>query len=143
MDDIEHLVTTKATPTLFPDVKEALGRLQGKYRLAVLSNGDLWSLGSAVSGLGIPVETAISAEQAGYYKPHPQVYLHGVRELGLSGEQVLHVAAHAWDVRGARQAGMAGAYVNRKSLSYLDAEGSEPELEILGLSGLADELLAE
>ena len=130
-------------PTLFPDVKEALGRLQGKYRLAVLSNGDLRSLDSAVSGLGIPVETAISAEQAGYYKPHPQVYLHGVRELELSGEQGLHMAAHAWDVRGARQAGMAGAYVNRKSLPYLDARGSEPELEISGLSGLADELLAE
>ena len=43
-DDIGELVTTKATPTLFPDVKEHLTRLQGKFQMAVLSNGDLGSL---------------------------------------------------------------------------------------------------
>ena len=71
-NDIEQLVTTKATPTLFPDVKEHLARLQslGKFRMSVLSNGDLASLDRAVTGLGIPVDEAISAEQAGYYKPH-------------------------------------------------------------------------
>jgi 2-haloacid dehalogenase len=84
-DDIEQLVTTKATPTLFPDVKEHLARLQtlGKYRVWVLSNGDLASLDRAVSALGIPVNGAISAEQAGYYKPHAGVYQHAIKELGL------------------------------------------------------------
>ena len=65
MDDIEQLVTTLATPSLFPDVKENLTRLQGRYDMSVLSNGDLASLDRAVSGLGIPVDRAISAEQAG------------------------------------------------------------------------------
>ncbi len=51
-DDIEQLVTTKATPTLFPDVKEHLTRIQslGKYEMSVLSNGDLESLDRAVTG---------------------------------------------------------------------------------------------
>ncbi|MDP7587704.1 MAG: hypothetical protein FI737_01470 [SAR202 cluster bacterium] len=76
MDDIQQLVTTKATPTLFPGVKENLTRIQslGKYNLSVLSNGDLPSLDRAVSGLGFPVDRAISAEQAGYYKPYAGVY---------------------------------------------------------------------
>ena len=110
-DDIEQLVTTKATPTLFPDVKEHLTRIQslGKYQMSVLSNGDLDSLDRAVSGLGIPVDRAISAEQAGYYKPHAGVYQHAVQELGLPGEQVLHVASPSWDIRGARASVMAGA----------------------------------
>ena len=48
--DIEQLVTTKATSILFPDLKEHLTRIQS---------------------LGIPVDRAISAEGAGYYKaPH-------------------------------------------------------------------------
>ena len=56
-DDIEQLVTTKATPALFPDVKENLARIQslGKYRMLVLSNGDLASLDRAVScGFSMP-----------------------------------------------------------------------------------------
>ena len=70
----------------------------------MLSNGDLESLDRAVNGLSIPVDRAISAEGAGYYKPHTGVYQHAMKELGLMGEQVLHVAAHAWDIRGARAA---------------------------------------
>ncbi len=142
-DDIEQLVTTKATPTLFPDVKEHLTRLraQGKYQMSVLSNGDLESLDRAVSGLGIPVDRVISAEQAGYYKPHSGVYQHAIKELGLPGEQVLHVAAHAWDIRGARAAGMAGAYINRYDIPYIDADGSQADLEVPGLAELADRLI--
>jgi len=141
-NDIEELVTTKATPTLFSDVKEHLARLQslGKFRMSVLSNGDLASLGRAVTGLGIPVDEAISAEQAGYYKPHAGVYEHTIKELGLPGEQILHVVAHAWDIRGARQAGMAGAYINRYDIPYVDADSSQADLEVPGLAELADQM---
>ena len=142
-DDIEQLVTTLAMPTLFPDVIENLTRLQGRYKLSVLSNGDLTSLDRAVSVLGIPVERAISAEQAGYYKPHPGVYQHAIKELDLPGNQVLHVAAHAWDIRGARAAGMAGAYINRYGIPYVDADGSQADLEVPGLSELAERLTAD
>ena len=139
-DDIGELVTTKATPTLFPDVKEHLARLRGKFQMAVLSNGDLESLNRVINGLDIPVDRAISAEQAGFYKPHAGVYQHSVKELGLPGTEVLHVAAHAWDIRGARAAGMAGAYVNRYGIPYVDIDGSQPELEVSNLAELSDRL---
>ena len=141
-NDIKQLVTTKATPTLFPDVKEHLVRLQslGKFRMLVLSNGDLASLGRAVTGLGIPVDDAISAEQAGYYKPHAGVYQHVIKELGLPGDQIFHVAAHAWDIRGARPADMAGAYINRYDISYVDADGYQANLEVPGLAEQADRM---
>ncbi len=141
-DDIEQLVTTQATPTLFPDVQESLTRLKSKYQMSVLSNGDLASLDRAVVGLGIPVDRVISAEQAGYYKPHPGVYQHAIKELELPGEQMLHVAAHAWDIRGARAAGMAGAYINRYGIPYVDSDGSQADLEVPGLSELAGRLTA-
>ncbi|MEE8465057.1 MAG: haloacid dehalogenase type II [Dehalococcoidia bacterium] len=141
-DDIEQLVTSQATPTLFPDVQESLNRLKGRFDMSVLSNGDLASLDRAVSALSIPVDRAISAEQAGYYKPHPGVYQHAIKELDLPGEQVLHVAAHAWDIRGARAAGMAGAYINRYGIPYVDADGSQADLEVPGLAELAGRLTA-
>ena len=141
-NDIEQPVTTKATPTLFPDVKEHLARLQslGKFRMPVLSNGDLASLGRAETGLGIPVDDAISAEQAGYYKPHAGVYQHVIKELGLPGDQIFHVAAHAWDIRGARPAGMAGAYINRYDIPYVDADGYQADLEMPGLAEQGDQM---
>jgi len=53
---------------------------------------------------------------------------------------VLYVAAHAWDIRGARAAGMAVAHINRYSIPYVDADGSQPDLEVPGLAQLADRL---
>jgi hypothetical protein len=43
-DDIEQLITIKAIPTLFPDVKEHLTRIQslGKYEMSVLST-EIWN----------------------------------------------------------------------------------------------------
>jgi 2-haloacid dehalogenase len=131
-DEIEA-VLGRATPTLFPDVLEGLGRLREKYTLAVLSNGDLASLERAVEGLAIPVERTISAEQAGYYKPHSEVYRHGVRQLGLENNQILHVAAHGWDIRGAKATGMLGAYINRYGVPYTLGGPERPDLEAAGL----------
>ena len=85
--DIEQLVTTKATSILFPDLKEHLTRIQslGKYEMFVVSTGDLESLDLAVNGLGIPVDRAISAEWAGYYKA-PHRYLPACHEGARTAE---------------------------------------------------------
>ena len=53
---------------------------------------------------------------------------------------MLHVATHAWDIRGARAAGMAGSYINRYGIPYVDADGSQPDLEMPGLAQLVDQL---
>ena len=63
-----------------------------------------------------------------------------MREIERPREQVLHVAAHAWDIRGARTAGMAGAHINRYGIPYVDADGSQQDLEVPGLAQLADQL---
>ena len=70
-DDIERLVTVKSMPALFSDVKETLTKLKymSRPQMSVFSDGDPQSLNNAATGLGIPVDRAISAEQAGYHKP--------------------------------------------------------------------------
>lgn len=116
-DEIDALID-QATIRLFPDVIESLNHLRGRYRLVVLSNGDLASLEGVVNLLSIPVERTISAEQVGYYKPHHEVYRHCARQLGLDSNQILHVATHGWDVRGAKAVGMQGAYIDRYCMPY-------------------------
>ena len=70
--DIEQLVTVKSMPALFPDVKETLTSLKDMSRslMSVFFDGDPQSLNNAVIRLGIPVDRAISPEQAGYHKHH-------------------------------------------------------------------------
>jgi len=63
-----------------------------------------------------------------------------MKELEPPREQVLRVANHAWDIRGARAADMAGARINCYGIPYVDADGSQLDLEVPGLAQLADQL---
>ena len=63
-----------------------------------------------------------------------------MNELGVPREQVLHLAAHACDTRAARAAGIAGAYINRHEILYVDCGGRQADLRDPGLVRLADRL---
>lgn len=54
------------------DAVPALHRLQGRYRLAVLSNGDPDMLQAAVMALGVGFDAVLSTAAAGSYKPRPR-----------------------------------------------------------------------
>ena len=55
----------------------------------------------------------LGAEVARQYKPHPQAYLSTVSLLQVESSQVMMVAAHNADLRGASRAGLRTAYVIR------------------------------
>ena len=133
-DDIEK-VLAQATPTLYPDVIDGMNQLQERYTLAVLSNGDLSALERVVGDLGIPAHRTLSAEQAGCYKPDLRVYRYAAQALGLEPGQIMHVAAHPWDLRGAQAIGMRAVYINREGVPY--AVG-EPDIETVTLAEFAE-----
>ena len=135
-DDIEDLLGNRVTPALFPDVVEALEPLRQRYTLSVLSNGDLAVLERIVATLNIPVHRVISVEQAGCYKPDQRVYRKAIELLNVGSASVLHVAAHAWDIRAARVAGMQGAYVDRHNIPYAPFSDERPEIETADLPAL-------
>ncbi len=124
-DDIER-VLGQATPTLYPDVIDGMNKLRERYTLAILSNGDLPALDRVVQGQRMPVHRTLSAEQAGCYKPDARVYQYAAKELGLEPGQIMHVAAHPWDLRGAAATGMRTVYIDREGVPY--AVGA-PDLE--------------
>ena len=136
-DDIEHLLTVLVRPTLFPDVVEALNGLRERYTLSVLSNGDLAVLERIVSTLEIPVHRTISVEQAGCYKPDQRVYRRAAELLATDSGNILHVAAHTWDVRAAKVSGMKGAYIDRHGIPYAPFTDEQPDIETPNLPELA------
>ena len=136
-DDIEDLLAVRAMPTLFPDVVESLNAMRGRYTLSVLSNGDLSVLERIVSTLDIPVHRTISVEQAGCYKPDLRVYRRAAELLEVETGGILHVAAHAWDIRAAQTAGMQGAYIDRHNIPFAPYTEYRPEIETANLPELA------
>ena len=58
-------------------------------------------------------DAVISCEFLNYYKLHPSAYHDGVRLLQLAPHEVMMVAAHNMDLRGAHEQGLRTAFIRR------------------------------
>jgi 2-haloalkanoic acid dehalogenase type II len=90
----------------WPEVPEVLGRLRGAYRLGVVTNCSEALGRIAAARAGIQFDTVVTAERAGFYKPHPRPYLLALEELGVAAEECLFVAGSAYDLAGAAGVGI-------------------------------------
>ena len=124
-----------------PDCAEGLRRLKGRFKLVALSNGEqpyLEHLEREQMRFGF--DAIISVQRAGVFKPHPAVYRTGAMALGVEPHRILMVAAHSFDIMGARACGYRGAYVNRYRLPYEESP-YRPDIEVRDFIELADALL--
>ena len=100
----------------YPDVRPAVGRLQeAGVAWAVLTNGGAEQTRALLEAAGLAEQVwhVVSVEEVRAYKPHPAPYRHVVELLELPPERVTLVAAHGWDVLGARAAGLDAVWVDR------------------------------
>lgn len=101
----------------WPDAAQGLARLKRQYVLVTLSNGNIALTVDLIRHGKLPFDTVLGAEVAHQYKPHPQAYLTTVELLGLEPAQVMMVAAHNGDLRGASKAGLRTAFVIRPTMN--------------------------
>jgi 2-haloacid dehalogenase len=102
-----------------PEVEENLARLRdGGIRLAALTNSTQQVADAQIdnSGLRQYFDQVLSADAVKRLKPAPEPYRMAAESLGVEIQQVRLVAAHAWDVAGALQAGCAAAFVARPGM---------------------------
>jgi 2-haloacid dehalogenase len=92
---------------------EGLVRLQRRFVVSTLSNGNRSQQAALIRFAGLPLERILSAEDFRHYKPDPEVYLGAAEALGVAPQQVLMVAAHKGDCRAAQAAGLRAAFVER------------------------------
>lgn len=95
------------------DAAAGLARLRRRYTVAALSNGGFALMTRLVKAAELPFDCILSADLAGAYKPDPAAYLRAAQLLDVAPAEVMMVAAHAWDLDGARNAGLRTAYVSR------------------------------
>jgi 2-haloalkanoic acid dehalogenase type II len=108
---IELFFKVTTTVELYPETLDVLNAL-GHVRRAVLSNADLEH--QAAWNFTLPVEFILISETLRAYKPHRLVFQKALEQLGLPPHEVLHVGdSDVDDVKGAKEAGLAVAWVNR------------------------------
>ena len=111
--EIDQLVTARWRLRPWPDSVPGLTRLKARYVISPLSNASFVGMVKLAKFAGLPWDCVITAENARFYKPHPDVYRTAVSLLGLRPEQVLMVAAHNYDLRAAQEEGLLTAFVPR------------------------------
>ncbi|HXE96794.1 MAG TPA: haloacid dehalogenase type II [Dongiaceae bacterium] len=110
----------------WPDSVGGLARLRKRFIVAALSNGNMSLLTNLSRNAGLSWDRILSAELAGHYKPDKEVYQMAADLLKLRPGQVMMVAAHKEDLRGAQAAGFKTAFVLRP-LEYGPAGSPDPE----------------
>ena len=124
----------------FEDASQGLERLARKYRLVALSNGNPELLEHLIpSNLGREEMERISVARFGNFKPHPAVYRGAAVALALEPCEIMMVAAHSFDILGARACGFRGAFVNRYALPYEESP-LQPDMTVPNFLELADRL---
>jgi putative hydrolase of the HAD superfamily len=103
----------------YQEVVDVLGDLRSQgIALAICSNWD-WDLHEAVESAGLTgaFDVVVSSAWVGARKPHPRIYSHTLKQLGVAPENALFVG-DTWtcDVDGPRAAGMKTVYLRRSHL---------------------------
>jgi FMN hydrolase / 5-amino-6-(5-phospho-D-ribitylamino)uracil phosphatase len=115
-DAFEAFYAARNRVQLYDDVEPALRRLQSRYRLFALSNGnaDLQRCGIAHF-----FEGHVTAQSAGVPKPDAKIFGELARLAGVPARQILHVGddPHA-DVDGAVRSGLHAAWVRREARAW-------------------------
>ncbi len=127
----------------WPGVPAGLEALRRDRVVAALSNGNLALLVDLARHGDLRFDCLLSAELARVYKPQAEVYLTGVRLLGLEPSQVMMVAAHPFDLNGARGAGLRTAFIDRPlehGPGSSPREDPEADISVKSLDDLAARL---
>jgi 2-haloacid dehalogenase len=137
MDEVRGLVAEIERLKPFPEVPAALARLQTRYKLVVLSNGDPDMLETAKRHHGVPFDAVISVAVANAFKPHVATYTKAAEIVGVAPHEVLFVANHAFDCIGAKAAGMRAAFIDRRRRPF-GMTPHQPDLIVPTMTELAD-----
>lgn len=93
------------------------------------------------AGLAHTVVEHLSCSSVRRWKPAPEPYLYACERLGLPPGEVWMVAAHAWDVAGAKAVGMNTAWIARLEQIF-DPNFGPPDVQAADLEALVREFLA-
>ena len=124
----------------FDDALPALNSLRGEYPVFAFSNGGYPALEKVLghNDLLDQFEGLVSVDDIKSFKPDPAVYAYARRATGSWEKPLCLVSSNAWDVIGARAAGLLAVWVKRDPDKVFEDWGIEPSAVISSLSELPE-----
>lgn len=127
-----------AATELFADVLPALDQLGGRYRLALITDGNTPPERCGLEGR---FEAVVTAAQCGVGKPDQRIFLTALDAIRIAAAEAVHVGDSLGDdVAGAQATGMGAVWLNRAGRAN-DTE-VEPDGEIRSLEELPELMAA-
>lgn len=116
-DAADEIVTALTALPAFPEVRDALtAARRAGYKTAALTNGTRAIAVAQLTSAGLidTFDEVISADEVKHLKPAKQVYHLAAKTLRIPPRQLWMVAAHGWDIAGAKRASLRTAFVARR-----------------------------
>jgi 2-haloacid dehalogenase len=143
-EDRDHILAGMRSLPAHGDAREALSRLRDAgFRIVALTNSAPAAARQQLThaGLADAFERVFSVDEVRRFKPAPEPYRFVASELLVETRALRMVAAHAWDIVGAMQAGCAGAFVARPG-KVLYPLAPPPDITGTGLLEIAEQIVA-
>ncbi|KAJ5819829.1 hypothetical protein N7474_005420 [Penicillium riverlandense] len=114
-DVTQQLIAAWHAQPAWPEVRKAIQSIQEDLGLEVFvhANGTTRLQLDLTRSSGLSFNMMFSSQLLGVYKPSPEAYKKALQLVKLQPEEVVLVAAHAYDLRGAQNVGMKTIYVHR------------------------------
>ncbi|MFB3430271.1 MAG: haloacid dehalogenase type II [Phycisphaerales bacterium] len=141
----ESIVTPLRSLPPHPDVKAGLEALKKEgYTLVSLTNSSNKGVQTQFENAGLThfFDKRLSIEDIQLYKPHAETYRWAAEQMGVRPEETMMVAAHGWDIAGAKAAGMRAVFVARPGKAQYSL-GLPADHSVETITELADWLAGE
>ena len=113
----DDLASGYATLEPWPEVPEILRALGKALPLGVVTNCSEQLGRAAAARSGGDFAVIVTAERAGYYKPHPRPYQMALDALAVAPERCLFVAGSAYDLFGTSRLGLQAYWHDRVGMT--------------------------
>jgi putative hydrolase of the HAD superfamily len=131
----------------YPGALDLLARLRAAgHKTGLITNGFAETHRDKVAllGFGSAFDTVVFADQVGFIKPDPRIFLHALEQIGVAARDGVMVGdRYERDVRGAAEVGLATVWLNQTGES-VPAGGPTPDVivtsfddvpKVLGFAG--------
>ncbi len=125
-----------------PDVRDGLQALKDKgYKLVSLTNSSNQGVYTQFKNADLLsyFDERLSVEDINLYKPDTRTYEWAIEKMGIAAEDAMLVAAHGWDIAGAKQAGWQASFIARPG-KVLYPLAIAPDTVVSGLDELVSQL---
>jgi 2-haloacid dehalogenase len=111
----KQLVEAWHSQPAWPEVQQAIRSIRENLGLEVFvhANGTTRLQLDLTRSSGLNFNMLFSSQLLGVYKPSPEAYQKALQLVKLQPDEVVLVAAHAYDLRGAQNVGLRTIYVHR------------------------------